>query len=197
MTVRSLEPVLAFLVSEGHEEAQITVLPFRSPVQRRGREDRVYNGVTVQVLSTYGVWGHCWTHIGDDDWRAFLVTAGFDYVMGKFMQRAFRVPKPHDENCKSVRAHVIEERKGGCLSKADARTLYDAAHPDHYEDTQRHFFSIFDEESSGLAYQLDYWEYSFDHVDPVARLFWDKLWVPFVDHLATELNDEKANAVAA
>jgi hypothetical protein len=160
----------------------IFVRPFTSP--REGKDP--YQGATVSIVGTYGNWGYVWTHMGED-WRTFLTSISFDYAMGKFMGKDFKVDQPHEDSIREMKRAIIDDRRQGG-SKETARKLWDALDPTYYEGrADERFFPIFDEASDGLAYQRGFWDWSFQCVNPAARFFWDKLWTQFADHLRAEI----------
>lgn len=169
-----------FIVRQGYSWASIYVRPFSSPMDHGGKP---MLGAEVLINSDHGVFGYCWTSMGEN-WQPFLGSLSFDYAMGKFRGQALKVPKPHRESCADIRRYILEERRERVMSKEDARTLWDAADPDWFNDIEPgSFFRVFDERSGGRAYQLDYWEYDFTMNDPAMVQFWERLWKPFAAYL--------------
>ena len=86
----------------------------------------------LSVQSDWGCWGHRWNpdHLGEShngSLTSFLATAGVDYIANKLsysMPSDAREIPCEEATGKSMRARVIEARKGGEIDKGDARELW-------------------------------------------------------------------------
>lgn len=145
--------------------------------------------VNVSILSDYGSFGYCWSHIGGRPWQKFLREVGFDYAMQKMMGDRFKVPMDLHSAGNKVREIVIDGRRNGSMSKDDARALWDAL---DYCDDQASFLRDLDEHSSGAMYRNELFYSNWEEANPQAVGFWREIWPHFLDVI-----DPPATAVAA
>lgn len=173
-------PATCYAVQNGWAWAQIFV---RHGIAKANDRDRHW--VHVAVISDYGSFGYCWSHIGAD-WRRFLSDLDMHYAMQKFMGERFRVPLDGDEAQTKARALILRDRREGNLDKADARTLWDAALTAEPYDGCAAYLRSWDYLSDGLFYAREYWDCRWDKVNPQASGFWEQIWPHFVETLAEE-----------
>jgi len=132
--------------------------------------------VHVSVLSDYGSFGYCWSHIGSSPWWEFLADLDFEYAMRKMMGARYDVALNLDAACAKVREVVIERRRDGGMSREDARALWDAL-PSCDEST---FLADLDHHSGGRMYRHELWDLRWTEPNPQARGFWEEIWPHFV-----------------
>lgn len=133
--------------------------------------------VHVSVLSDFGHFGYCWSHIGSRPWWRFLGEISFDYAMNKMLGRQFDVPLDIDAARDKLRAHVIDQRKTDCMSKKDARDLWDAA---AICDSGVRFLEDLDAYSNGAMYRHELWDMRWTQPNPQAVGFWKHIWPHFI-----------------
>lgn len=151
--------------------------------------------VNVSVISDYGSFGFCWSHIGGD-WREFLASLDFDYAMKKMMGLRLWTPLDVTEATDKARALVVDQRRQGGLTRKDARTLFDAASSARGDAFNcQHFLAEWDRESGGLMSRHDLYDAKWDKYDPQAEAFWSEIWPHFVAAISARTEAE-AKAVA-
>lgn len=142
--------------------------------------------VNVSVISDYGSFGFCWSHIGGD-WRDFLASLDFDYAMKKMMGLRLWKPLEVHEAADKARSLVIERRRRDGLTLTDARALYDAiegARGDAFNCQQ--FLAEWNTESEGLVSRHDLYDDKWEKYDPQAEGFWAEIWPHFVAALVAD-----------
>lgn len=80
-------------------------------------------GGSIDVQSDYGNFANTWTSVGDRPFRAFLCGIGFDYFMCKAAPDYLRFDAK--ETARRVKSMILEDRKSGNQTAADARELFD------------------------------------------------------------------------
>jgi hypothetical protein len=160
-------------------------------------DDKLTSGerrwVNVSVISDYGSFGFCWSHIGGD-WRDFLASLDFDYAMKKMMGLRLWTPLDVSEAADKARGLVVERRRHDGLTRADARQLFDAiesARGDAFNC--QHFLAQWDSESNCLMSRHDLYDDKWEKYDPQAEGFWSEIW----PHFTAAIIAERAEAVAA
>lgn len=141
--------------------------------------------VHMSVVSDYGNFGYCWSHIGAN-WREFLARLDFHYAMNKFMGPHFEEPMAFDDAVKQARALIADRRKQGAMSKEDARDLYDGLRtldPDHPREA---FLQQWDQASGGAMYRHEFWDNRWKSISPQAKAFWADIWPAFIAQLDAE-----------
>lgn len=134
--------------------------------------------VHVSVISDYGEFGYCWSHIGED-WRAFLSGLNFGYAMRKMLGARLDVPLDVDEAFEKAKAIVLRYRRGQSLDRKDARALFDAIEDSSGADDCRDFLRRWDDNSGGLFYRYELWDCRWDKPNPQAEGFWSEIWPHF------------------
>lgn len=151
---------------------------------------RQHNGaprywVHVAIISDYGSFGYCWTHIGED-WRKFLAGLDMHYAMQKFMGAHFRVPLTGEEARARAKAIVLDGRRKQGWPKTVARTLWNAAEEAETDDGCSTFLRAWDNCSAGLFYSYELWDSRWDKVNPQAEGFWRDIWPHFAAALTPQ-----------
>jgi len=145
----------------------------------------------VSIISDFGEFGHCWTHMGED-WRSFMPGLDMDYAMKKFLGQRFRVPLSIDEAEKQGRKAILQYRREGNLDAGDARTLWDSLSAADRNGSLDSFLRSWDDHSYGRWYALDWWDHRWDKVNPQAEAFWREIWPHFT--AAIKQADQTASA---
>lgn len=142
-----------------------------------GRERRWVN---VSVISDYGSFGFCWSHIGGD-WREFLASLDMHYAMNKMLGPHFRVEMSGDEAARQARKIILDDRRArGGISREEARSLWDAVDLADQDNGARAFFRSWDSWADGKPYDREYYSDRWDKVNPQAEGFWLNIWPHFV-----------------
>ena len=71
------------------------------------------------VVSDYGNYAFWWTHFGEGDFRAFLISLEWDYAAGKLGQGHTKVFQGQS-TIENVRDHILQHRRDGSWSKERA-----------------------------------------------------------------------------
>jgi hypothetical protein len=147
----------------------------------RAEDDgRACTWANVAVVSDYGSFGFCWTHIGSRPWQQFLAGLNFDYAMQKMMGARFRVPLSGEEARDKARAVVLDLRRTRQLSDDEARDLWNAIEDCQEAANGHEFLRDWDDASAGMVYRHELWDGLWDKVNPEAEGFWAKLWPHFI-----------------
>lgn len=181
----STSPAVCYVVRNGYAWARIFI---RHGIGETGA-GHPRGWVDVSVLSDFGSFGYCWSHIGSTPWNAFLGELDFEYAMRKMFGAAYDAPLSLDSACARAREIIIDRRRQDCMTKEDARSLWDAI-----EDCcdQSTFLRDLDENSGGAMYRNDLWDSRWTEPNSQAVGFWSEIWPHFIDAIS-----QPANEVAA
>lgn len=153
-----------------------------------GYNETLRNWVEVSVISDFGEFGFCWSHIGPGHWADFLVSLDFDYAMNKMMGARFRVPLDLAEATAKARADVLDQRRQTALTQSDARLLWDAIDPAaHLDGDARDFLRAWDGFSDGAMYRCEMFDGRWDKPNPQAVGFWAEIWPVFTAAIAPKI----------
>jgi len=141
--------------------------------------------VHLSVISDYGSFGYCWTHIGACPWREFLTGLDLHYAMNKMLGPRFKVPLSGIEAEEKARSLVIDGRRNG-ISKSDARELWDGIPAGDDFPEAGEFCRAWDSQSSGAFYRHELWDCEWQKVNPQATGFWSDVWPVFRSQLEAE-----------
>lgn len=108
----------------GGEWANITLACWDNPPQPGYSHTSMYYGGEIQIHSSFGSWGHAWNSCAVP-FKQFLTGAEFDYVFTKFMGTKLDC-FDGDASAREVRKWIVEDRRSGGMSKAEAREAWDA-----------------------------------------------------------------------
>lgn len=136
--------------------------------------------VNVAVISDYGSFGYCWSHIGSEPWQDFLADLDLHYAMNKMLGERFRVPLTIDEAEAKGRETILQYRREGSLDATDARKLWDGLTDANRDGSLDSFLRSWDDCSGGRWYAHDWWDHRWDKVNPQAEGFWQEVWPHFV-----------------
>lgn len=169
-----------FHLRHNGEWADISVSQGRRDSELVGGRDTGW--VTVNILSTFGSYGHHWCAIGSDQWWEFLVSLDKDYCLKKIMEQRDLKEFDSDATLAHMKKHVIEYLADGSISEADAENarecIRDIEHEIRWEHPTEELFG-------GHMRDNEYWSQEFYVYFQVrytnrANGLWDKIWVPFV-----------------
>lgn len=174
------------------EWADIAVSQGRHDSELFGRD----NGwVTVNILSTYGSYGHHWGSIGSGSWWEFLHSLDKDYFLKKVMKQSDMWEFSSDKTLECMRQHVIEYRKDCSIAKEEARAGWDVIgkikealiwEPDT-ADTFRNY--MIDDD----FWSQDFYEFFRHEYSSSANGLWERIWQPFT--MVVSSSEELQNAV--
>lgn len=97
----------------------VTPMPSRS-----GAGGRAMYPLALAVESTFGSWGTFFHDIGRTDWKRFLGTCDFSYLMNRLAGN-YGLTFDHQATIDSLREHLIRMRWERDLSKEDARECWE------------------------------------------------------------------------
>lgn len=147
---------------------------------RQETDGRATSWAHVSVVSDYGSFGFCWTHMGPRTWHEFLAGLSFGYAMQKFMGAGFRVPMPPHDAANKARRLVLEARRNGISAEA-ARTLFDAVEAaETADDEDGSFLRAWDRHSGGAMYRHELYDADWTQPSPQAIGFWAEIWPHFI-----------------
>lgn len=177
------------------EWANITMDCWDRPANDGGR---VYYCGEITIQSGFGTWGYIWTACGRP-FKQFLGEISFDYAFGKFMGGALD-RYDGEATVARVRRDIIEERRRGHITKAEAREAWDcvADEEERLACSRNDFgYAMWD-----IAGRLDREHPMRDHFsDPCgwpcvtkpdiqAVGFWRDIWPLFIDALKAETQQD-------
>jgi hypothetical protein len=177
-----ISPAECYEIRNGWAWAHIFVRHGTAPEMGR---DGVRHWVHLSIISDYGEFGYCWSHIGED-WRRFLSGLDMHYAMNKMLGARFRVPLTIDEAEQYGRQTIIQYRREGSLDADDARKLWDGLTDADRDADLGTFLRDWDRCSEGRWYAHDWWDHRWDKVNPQAEGFWRDIWPHFVRELAQQ-----------
>lgn len=176
------ESAACYLIRNGLPWAEIYV---RHGMGKTGAGDP-RGWVNVSVISDFGSFGYCWSHIGATPWHEFLATLDFDYAMNKFLSGKHRVSVDGHEAQRRAHAHVLRLRRERTLSKDQASALYHGATTADPDQGLSVFLSDWGRESGEPFHRFEMWSYDWKMESPAARGFWSDIWPLFVAEITAE-----------
>ncbi len=147
----------------------------------------------VAILSDFGTFGYCWTHMGEP-WPEFCRDLDFHYAMGKLAGRHFYEPLDIDECRIKTREIVLERRRTDCMTKEDARALWDALLDCCEAST---FLADLDRLSDGAMYREELWDARWEQPSASARGFWSEIWPHYLAAIATEAGTAETTKIGS
>jgi hypothetical protein len=192
----------SYQIHKDHEYANISLRCWDNPAPA-GSSRGMYYGGEIMIHSSFGSWANSWNACGSP-FKRFLLHAGFDYLFTKFM--GVNLERFDGEaTLRQIRADIIEQRRGGSLSKDEARDVMNAVEEQSERlsssDATAYGYAMWD-----VAGQLDrdhpMHEYFSDpcgwprltHDDYGAAGFWREIWPEFKAALEAELQPEAVPA---
>lgn len=183
---------LVYRVRNRWEWATIYINPFKH-IDEQERQ-----GAEVMINSSYGVYGYCWGYMGED-WRKFLSGVDRDYAMRKMCSREF-YEKPLDLEAfiALMKAEIDQWEKDWCDSwetipdkHADENKIMREHLDQHYSWSENvhpiSYFHAFNDAASDIPYHREMYDCQLWEVNPQVVHFWDKIWIPFTQHITKEL----------
>lgn len=179
--------VVLFRVRAGWDWASIFVRP-------------TDEGAEVVAHSSFGTYGYTWINMGSGGWRQFLLSCSREYAMRKLAGNAYDVPLDREEFVAAMREAVTEYEAGvidawgiadadqegritSCRGALDDDWGWEDVPPDA-------LFWHFNETASGAPYAMELYETRLTKINPQVIGFWETLWMPFCDHLASAMSAE-------
>lgn len=151
-------------------------------------------GGSIDIQSDYGNYAFTWGSIGEDCFRAFLVDLNMDYAMKKLT--GYDMCELYfDDTIKAMKKEIIDTRKRDELTSEEAREAWDDM-TDNIIPSEETMDGILKgcyetEKMLDIVYGGDLWGVNFvDRVKPQVQMFWDKIWLCFVDVWKEELKNE-------
>lgn len=140
-------------------------------------DDRPRFFATWCCVSSYGVFGHYWSHMGEP-FAQFIQDIEPDYLLGKIARRETDAQK----TIAAVRRQIIENRKDGSVTKDDAREAMEALREieDEGWDGGWTTKALWDSHEISKALHSDYMELTRQEWANDAKQFVKKLWPAFV-----------------
>lgn len=138
------------------------------------------------VVSDYGNYAFWWSHIGEIDFREFLINLDHDYVCSKLAQDRQKEYQA-DSTLESVKEYICEARRRGLFTAEEAREEWELA-----ED----FLENEGNPDSWLRFTKisDAWEHAVYDYPSQLRAFYKNLWKDFAKALHEELQFERSRA---
>jgi hypothetical protein len=183
------------------EWANITLHCWSRLANRGTKNEGTYYCGEITIQSSFGTWGYIWTACANP-FKVFLQQVEFGYVFTKFM--GTNLDRFDGEaSAREVLKSIIEERRRGYISKANAREAWDA-----FEDvrsvaecSEHDFGTAMMDVARGLDSNHPLHDLFADpcgwpkatKYDAQAQGFWRQLWPLFV----AELHLETAPAACA
>lgn len=159
-----------FTVRHDHEWA--TVL-----MKFGANEDRGWG--TLLVNSSFGVYGHHWTHIGPRSLPEFLAEIGTDYLLSKISHK-----EGHgDKMLYAIRERVDVLHSQGEISIDQWQEAVDEIEAIECEGGGCEVMAMRFLESAAMPNQMDYCELSYFDYPQQATAFIQKLWPSIVEKL--------------
>lgn len=153
-----------------------------------GYGETLRNWVEISVVSDFGEFGFCWSHIGPSHWADFLGELDFDYAMKKMMGPRARVPLDLAEATAKARADILEHRRRTALTREDARALWDAIDlAADLDGDARDFLRAWDDFSDGAMYRCEMFDGRWDKPNPQGVGFWTEIWPVFTAAIARKV----------
>lgn len=146
----------------------------------------------ISVVSSFGNFGHCFSHIGTQAIEGFLLGVGFDYLMGKFFGLESRIFDA-DKTLKWLREGILERRRDERMKKERARDLWDMV-----QDADDNGYQTCEAFTHYLAERDSYFWEEFsnggtqDSPNPQCVGFWQDIWPHFTAQLRAQLKQPEA-----
>ena len=133
----------------------------------------------VIIVSDYGNWSYCWTHIGRVSLPLFLSQLDSQYMGKKMLSTGYWV-FDHEATVKEIKSTILRLRRDTDLEKDEAAAEWDAV-----KKLESGFFDTNDwYNASNLDLFCDSDEYRRTQPNSDWQSFWDRIWVP---HIKPEL----------
>jgi hypothetical protein len=157
-----------FVVRANHEWATV--------VLRFGERDGRYWG-TLLVDSSFGAYGHTWTHCGEP-FPAFLADIDADYLLGKISTRVLDEKKMVE----SIRRTLLRMRRDNQISAEQAREAWTCV-TECYGNYDGPVLANQLYEAAEMPTEFDWCEISTQDWPQQAKAFARKLWPAIVERI--------------
>jgi hypothetical protein len=137
----------------------------------------------IQIASDYGDWQYYWGACGMP-FKEFLISLGKDYLAGKFGEDNYF---DYNRTIRQYKKDILDYRKDETISAEAARDMWDEL--ENLITYGEREFSV------GLWVDCPKLMVFYDNtptlhrtISPMFELFWNKLWLPFMDELKNEIS---------
>lgn len=183
-----------YVVSEDARHGEQAAITLQCWQRNIGDGDIYYCG-TIQIHSTYGDWAYTWTACASP-FKQFLTKIEFDYAFNKFMPG--RLERFNAEaSLTMLRQKIVEQRRHGWISKAEAREIWSALDDAEGDLLSRgaegYILGLLDigrdlSDGDPKEWLAEAWELTATEPDRSAVAFWERLWPLFIAELRKEVH---------
>jgi hypothetical protein len=178
-------------IQNGYEHGEI----FIRHGSREGRDGHPQNWVTFACHTTFGAYSNHWSHIGPNDWRAFIQNGDMDHVMSKFCPGKWE-EVDFEATVESFQKTLLDVRREGDVDKDEAREARERlegaiSQARDYESQPAAAVAILLDQISGEEWATDAWESVKRRPNGQAKGFFEQIWTPFCQEMARELEAER------
>lgn len=139
----------------------------------------------IQIASGWGSWERYWGSCGQP-FIEFLIGLNINYAAGKFgCDRHFDL----DSTVKLWKKEIIDARKDNNVDSEYARVLFNEVLRFESEQPNKSFA----EHMMWTSELLEFFNHSPDFhttISPAFLNFWKRIWIPFTEHLQSEINEK-------
>lgn len=147
---------------------------------------------SCQVLcnSDYGHYAYGWTHCGMNP-KKFLCRLDMQYAMNKLTNGKLYEPDV-DEYENDIKNSIIESRRSGNLTETEARIAWNemCLLVDEYGCSSILFNELYNHPLFSKVFGSFENMPNSERIRPECQGFWDKIWIPFIEQLRLEINNE-------
>ncbi|BAO88955.1 hypothetical protein [Caballeronia cordobensis] len=156
---------------------------------RESGDGRVSYCGEIMIHSDYGDYAYSWGSMGHP-LKEFLTSINRGYVLNK-LSGGETERFDFDRTIEGVKKSVIEERRKRWFDKDEAREIWDEIPT---EDLGKDMFVHEMMSCRSEFLNQEPWHHIETSEIPQLAGMWDYLWVPFVEHLRTEITQETKEA---
>ncbi len=171
------EPADSYIVRNQGEAARIFILS-----GQKQDHDGPRTWGYISIISSFGNFGHLFSHCGPRPFEEFLAGLDCSYLMGKFMGLGVNVFDV-DATERELKRRVIEKRRARDIEGSTAREIFDALTEAAHSTNRDEFMRTLERECEREFWEWEMYEYAGSKLNPQARGFWDRLWQPFVSEV--------------
>lgn len=145
----------------------------------------------LMINSDYGSYAYNWFATGNNP-KKFLCGLDMEYAMNKLTEGNLYEPD-ESKYADEVKKKIIDKRRDGYITKEVAREAWDdmmeiLSEYSHSGDILYH--ELMSAKHSGKVF-IDFEEYpSATRVKPKHQHFWNEIWMPFIEELKMEMENE-------
>ena len=133
----------------------------------------------VFLVTAWGSWSYCWTHIGEKTLQKFLGGLDIGYAGGKFLGSSLYEHSP-ESTLQAIRETILRDRREGGLTKAEAAEEWE-----HAERLEQGHYMDFREWCENSSMDCAY-EFSRKEMVGTWESFWNRIWVPKIQPILNE-----------